>query len=312
MSEYRPVPNAAALVLVTLAAQAGCLLLLVLSQFGQNPLPALPLAEIAFFGALFVAPALALAHRLHAAALAGAVVAAALANALAALLLAPLGGEAAYLLAPATALAGALGLRALASARTGDMLAAMTVYVGCTLLANYTLDAFLPLGDLFLVNVGTLFFGITFTQRDRVHRFGRSRVYAMIAVAAVLNVVVALSLTPDLGEVLGRGVWAALVETDLRYVAVGFLAILVSETADTEIYGRLLDRSWLVRVASSNGVSAPLDTVIFTVLAFAGQPWATAAVLAKIIATDVVVKYLSSMVAAVRILRRRRTGVAAS
>src|SRR5690606_34935830 len=144
----------------------------------------------------------------------------------------------------------------------------------CTLLANYTLDSFLPLGDFFLLNVGTLFFGITFTQRDRVHRYGRRAVYLTILVAASANVVLAASLG-----------------TPLRYVAVSFLSIVLAESADTEIFQRLRDRRWLTRVASSNAVSAPLDTLIFTLLAFWGEDFATPAWLTQVIVTDVLVKY---------------------
>jgi uncharacterized PurR-regulated membrane protein YhhQ (DUF165 family) len=173
--------------------------------------------------------------------------------------------------------------------------------VVATVLANYTFDSFIPLGgfDLangwfldrfeFLVNVGTLFFGITFTQRDRVHRFGREAVYSMILVAAIANVLMSLHLG-----------------TPLRYVFVGFLAIVLSETADTEIFARLRGRPWFARVASSNAVSAPLDTVIFTVLAFVGQSFATPTWMLQVIVTDILVKYSSGLLAAVQIAGRHR------
>ena len=107
----------------------------------------------------------------------------------------------------------------------------------------------------------------------------------MILVAAAANVALALTLG-----------------TPLRYVAVGFLAIILSETVDTEIYQRLLDRRWLTRVASSNAVSAPLDTLIFTLLAFAGEPFATAMWMLQVIVTDVIVKFGASMVATLRLV----------
>ena len=170
----------------------------------------------------------------------------------------------------------------------GLMLGAMSVYTVATVLANFTLDAFLPVGPWFLVNVGTLFFGITFTQRDRVHRYGRPVVYATIVTAALANVLAALALA-----------------TPLRFVAVSFLAIVISEAADTEIYQRLLARRWWVRVASSNAVSAPIDTTLFTVLAFAGAPFATLTWMLQVITTDVLVKYGSGMLAALTLLRGR-------
>ncbi len=268
---------------LTLIAQAGCLLLLRLSQFGQNPFPELPLAVVALVGALFTAPLYHLGRRLDRGLLPPVLLAAVGLNLAASSVLTGISSASPlYLLAPATGVGLALLLQVLPR---GPMLAAMTVYLVCTLLANYTFDSFLPLGDFFLVNVGTFFFGITFTQRDRVHRHGRRSVYAMILVAAAANVALALTLG-----------------TPLRYVAVGFLAIILSETADTEIYQRLLDRRWLTRVASSNAVSAPLDTLIFTLLAFAGEPFATAMWMLQVIVTDVIVKFGASMVAALRLV----------
>jgi uncharacterized PurR-regulated membrane protein YhhQ (DUF165 family) len=274
---------------LTLTAQAACLLLLRLSQFGQNPFPELPLVVVAMVGALFSAPLYHLARRLDPNLLPPALLAAVGLNLmLSAVLTGTSSASPYFLLAPATGIALALLLRAIPR---GPMVAAMTVYVVCTLLANYTFDSFLPLGDFFLVNVGTFFFGITFTQRDRVHQYGRRSVYLMILLAAAANVALALTLG-----------------TPLRYVAVGFLAIVLSETADTEIYQRLLNRRWLTRVASSNAVSAPLDTLIFTVLAFAGEPFATTLWMVQVIATDVVVKFAASMVAALRLVVEPRAG----
>ncbi|MDZ7800152.1 MAG: VUT family protein [Trueperaceae bacterium] len=253
-----------------------------MAGFGQDPADRLPWAELAFFGALFgdaLAGPLRRQGRLGAVTLAS--------GAAVCLLLGVTLLPARDLAAPGVALASGL-LLALPSARRAEMWGAISVYTASTLLANYTFDAFLPLGDWFLVNVGTLFFGVTFTQRDRVHRFGRAVVYRMIVLAAVANVAAALT-----------------VGTPLRYVAVGFLAIVASESADTEIYQRMLRHPWLARVASSNAVSAPLDTILFTVLAFAGAPFATLSWMGQVITTDVLVKYASSMATAFGLLAGR-------
>ena len=267
---------------IVLLILIGCPTLLLLSGFGQDPLPYLPTSAIPFLAGL-AAGLLRMLLSAYSVGRQAALVAVAAAAAL--LLHAVAGWPAQYLLAPATALL--LAVLFLLVPR-GHMLAEMTVYTSATVLANYTLDAFIPVGGLFLVNVGTFFFGITFTQRDRVHKYGRRNVYTMILVAAVANVLAALSL-----------------DTPLRYVGVAFLAIIVSETVDTEIYQRLLHRPWLVRVASSNAVSAPLDSTIFTVLAFLGEPFATANWIFRVIFTDVLVKYASSIVVALPRFRRR-------
>ena len=275
----------AVLTAAALLAGAGPALLLWLAGFGQEPPERLPWLAVAMFGAIFtgVLHDIGAVRRgpLSAFVVLGAAAAAAT-------VLTPF-GDPRYLISPLVAAGLALG----AARRTRPgLIAAATVYTACTLLANYTLDSFLPLGDFFLLNVGTLFFGITFTQRDRVHRYGRRAVYLTILVAASANVVLAASLG-----------------TPLRYVAVSFLSIVLAESADTEIFQRLRDRRWLTRVASSNAVSAPLDTLIFTLLAFWGEDFATPAWLTQVIVTDVLVKYGSGIVAALGVLAVLRSAL---
>lgn len=277
-------------VLLGLLLGAGPSVLALLSRYGPTPVESIPLLAAALFGVLFVgsiydvtAPFGARVRTLRLGVIG---VTAATAAGLATLF--PL-GEWRYLLAPATALLLSAGTYRLGARRAG-LAAAGLVYVAATLLANFTLDSFIPVGDFFLVNVGTLFFGLTFTQRDRLHRYGRRTVYAMILAAATTNVVLAASLG-----------------TPLRFVVVSFVTILLAEAADTEVYQRLLARRWLVRVASSNAVSAPLDTVLFTLLAFWGQPYATAGWLTQVIVTDVLVKYAAGILAAVGMLALLRS-----
>lgn len=283
----RPHPiarRAAPIAVLATAAAAGpflATLLHALAQYGSAPPVLLPFPVLALVGVLLAAPLAAAAARLPTGvAVAAAAAAAAIGAGIAASLDLPLRDLATV----PVALAVALALRALPG-RRAELYAAALVFVGATVLANFTLDSFLPFGDFFLVNVGTLFFGITFTQRDRLHRFGRPVVYRVIALAAVANVLAAWS-----------------VGTPWRYVAVSFLVILVAEAADTEVYHRLLHRRWFARVAGSNAVSAPLDTVLFTVLAFAGAPFASAGWMTQVIVTDVLVKYGASLLAAITVL----------
>ncbi|MEX2535448.1 MAG: VUT family protein [Trueperaceae bacterium] len=290
----RPVFSVALFITLSVAAQAGCLLLLWLSSFGQNPFPQLPLPMILMFGALAAGPLESLTASVPWRRFAWMLIAAVVANAAYfAAMSAADAGSWRYLAAPGAALLLVTLLRGL-SAYWSALLSSMSVYIVATVLANYTFDSFIPVGDFFLINVGTFFFGITFTQRDRVHRFGRRWVYAMILAAAVSNVLMSLHLG-----------------TPLRYVFVGFLAIMLSETADTEVYARLLHRPWFTRVASSNAVSAPLDTLIFTVLAFAGAGFATFGWMVQVIVTDILVKYTSGLLAAVQIVTDRRKPAAA-
>ncbi len=175
---------------------------------------------------------------------------------------------------------------------SAPMLAAMSVYIVCTLLANFTFDSFLALPVYGQLSVGTLFFGVTFTQRDRVHSFGKSRAYQMIAVAACAN----LALSAYLG-------------IPLRFLLAGFLAILISETADTEVYGRLVKRGWLTRVLTSNAFSIPLDSVTFTAIAFAGT--LSVATMGEIVFADILAKTVVGFLAAAHVLRRGAVRTAA-
>jgi uncharacterized PurR-regulated membrane protein YhhQ (DUF165 family) len=155
----------------------------------------------------------------------------------------------------------------------------MSIYIIAVLAANYTATWFFPLPIFGMVSVGTLIFGITFTQRDRVHRYGRKAVYAMIMLAAV-----------------GMVLESLLLEVPWRIILASFIAIVLSEAADTEIYHQLLHRSWLQRVTGSNLVSIPLDSLLFNLIAFMGvfEP----AMLVAIIFGEIVTKFTTGALAA--------------
>jgi queuosine precursor transporter len=129
------------------------------------------------------------------------------------------------------------------------------IYILAVLGANYTATWFIDLPVIGSVAaVGTFIFGVTFTQRDRLHRYGRPAVYFTIAAAAIANVIL-----------------CAVLNIPVRIILASFVAIILSETADTEIYQRLLEKPWMVRVSGSNAVSVPLDTMIFYGIAFLGD-----------------------------------------
>ena len=155
------------------------------------------------------------------------------------------------------------------------------LYVLSILLANLTLNRFIALPLYGQLSVGTIFFAAVFTLRDRIHRHGLKAVYLAIGLALAVNTLAAF-----------------FTGTPWRFIGASFLAILVGELADTGVYQRLLHRSWWVRVLSSNAVSVPLDSVLFTLLAFYGSmSWN---MIFQIIFADIVVKYLIAAALAVR------------
>jgi len=160
-------------------------------------------------------------------------------------------------------------------------------YVAVVAVSNLLVDKFIDLGAFGLLSAGTITFGITFTIRDLAHQasvragLGRRPVFLMIGVAAVVNVLVAMATN-----------------TPARFLVASFLAILISEGIDTEIYHRLRSRSWLVRVLSSNAVSVPLDSFIFTIVAFFGVEGYDAITMLQIVQADLIFKFLVGTVLA--------------
>lgn len=163
------------------------------------------------------------------------------------------------------------------------------IYIVTTLAANYTATWFIHFPFFGQVSVATFIFGITFTARDRVHsRLGRKNVYRMIAVAAGLNLLV---------TAFGGVEW--------RIVVASLIAIVLAETADTEIYQHFITNSWGMRVLKSNSVSIPLDSLLFNLIAFAGI--FSSIEIASIIFGEIVVKGLVSALTALRPLEYIRS-----
>jgi queuosine precursor transporter len=213
----------------------------------------------------------------------------------------PLQGTWMYLLAPLVALGLSLVMQTTLRERA-SLWVAILVYVVCTVLANYTLDSFIPvplqipaLEFTGQINVGTLFFGMIFTQRDRIHQFGRKYAYWAIGLAIVANVLAALYL-----------------QTPWRYIAVGFLALSLSELTDTQVYQRFIKRNWWTRVATSNAVSIPIDATIFTVLAFWGEAFATPTWMIQVIVTDIIVKLIIGFIVALGVWQTRTVDTTSS
>lgn len=129
---------------------------------------------------------------------------------------------------------------------------------------------------------GTFIFALTFTLRDMIHkRLGREWARAAIGAAAALNVLLAVYLffisrlpSPDFFA-LGDS-WNAIFAIVPAITIGSIVAELASELTDTEVYHFWKTRfprapQWS-RVLASNFVSLPVDTVIFTLLAFVLLP----------------------------------------
>jgi uncharacterized PurR-regulated membrane protein YhhQ (DUF165 family) len=83
-----------------------------------------------------------------------------------------------------------------------------------------------------------------------------------------------------------------------RIVAASLIAIVLAESADTEIYQHFISNTWGMRVLKSNSVSIPLDSLLFNLIAFAGI--FSTMELASIIFGEIVFKAAVSAVTALR------------
>jgi uncharacterized integral membrane protein (TIGR00697 family) len=132
----------------------------------------------------------------------------------------------------------------------------------------------------FSIDVGTFVYPFTFTLRDMVHKLlGRGAARAVIVAAGVINLVMAgmfafaAWLPPDPTWPLQRE-FAAVLTPVWRIVAASIVAEVASEFTDTEIYHlwvtRVTRRHQWARVLVSNGISVPLDSLLFSWGAFGG------------------------------------------
>jgi uncharacterized integral membrane protein (TIGR00697 family) len=125
----------------------------------------------------------------------------------------------------------------------------------------------------FSIDAGTFIYPITFTLRDLVHkRLGKQAARMVIILAAGINLFMALFLQfaawlpQDSTWGLGNE-FAAILGPVWRIVIASIIAEVIAELIDTEVYhfwvSRITRRYQWARVLISNGVSIPIDSLIF-------------------------------------------------
>ncbi len=178
------------------------------------------------------------------------------------------------------------------------------LYVSFQVIANVlsTKIALLPLLH-WSVDGGTIIYPLTFTLRDFVHKsLGKAKARQIVLLAAGVNVLAALlfiliaNITPDPAwpyqqafENILLPVW--------RITLASIIAQVISELLDTEIFSRVYKRfDDLGAVLASNSIALVVDSIIFSVIAFAGA--LPMSVVWQIILTNIAVKFVFSLISA--------------
>ncbi len=177
------------------------------------------------------------------------------------------------------------------------------MYVAAQMLADITALRILSIGGL-SVSGGTLIYPITFTLRDLVHKvssaaIARILIFASAGInlfmAGLFWLVSALPADPNVGPQAEFGLVLAPV---FRIAIASIIAEVVSELIDTEMYEvwvrRFAQRWQWGRVLASNAVSVPVDTALFTVLAFWGV--LSTEVMLGLFASNMLVKFAVTFV----------------
>ena len=154
------------------------------------------------------------------------------------------------------------------------------------------------------IDAGTFIYPITFTLRDLAHKtLGIAATRALIFTAAAVNIIMAVAFwfaaqlpaDPSAGP---QAAFAAVLSPVWRIVFASIVAEVTAELVDTEVYQwwvkRVTTRHQWARVLASNAVSVPLDSVLFVVIAFAGE--LPGAVIGSIILSNILVKGATTLV----------------
>lgn len=154
-------------------------------------------------------------------------------------------------------------------------------YIACQLIADIGATKFVEIAGV-VMPAGTFVFALSFTLRDMIHkRLGKDWAKAAIISAAGLNIFLSGYLW--IMSLLDAPVWFALGDSWNAIFAIvpaitlgSIAAELISQLTDTGIYTLWVNKfprapQW-TRVLASNFVSIPVDSVVFSVLAFTFLP----------------------------------------
>jgi len=154
------------------------------------------------------------------------------------------------------------------------------------------------------IDAGTFIYPLTFTLRDMVHKVAGIKIARMLILAAAgINLLMALffrlvsALPPDLA-VGPQTEFAIILAPVWRIVGASIIAEVISELIDTEGYRfwveRVTQKHQWARVLVSNALSIPVDSFIFSFLAFWGVM--PTAVVLSIFFSNMIIKGITTLI----------------
>lgn len=179
-------------------------------------------------------------------------------------------------------------------------------YVAAQVLANVASSkiAMVP-GTMWATDGGTIVYPLTFTLRDMLHKSLGKRVARQVVVAAGLFSLFATFVFWVVGKLPGDPAWAGnqmayeiILLPVLRITTASVVAQVVSELVDTEVFSIVMHKFMLMGdtlgVLFSNLISLVVDSLLFTLIAFAGN--VPVRVLVQIMLTNMFIKLVMSVV----------------
>jgi uncharacterized integral membrane protein (TIGR00697 family) len=135
----------------------------------------------------------------------------------------------------------------------------------------------------FVMDAGFIY-SLTFTWRDLIHKqLGKKAAITTIWLTAAINLLAALYFQwvvnlpsePSWALAGGQSAWQFLFGLQFRIVIGSIITALVAELIDTAVYHFWVDgigknKPQWTRVAISNSISIPVDSILFPLIAFAG------------------------------------------
>ena len=156
----------------------------------------------------------------------------------------------------------------------------------------------------FSIDAGTFIYPLTFTLRDMVHKVAGIKIARMLILAAAgINLFMALffkiaAILPADLTVGPQSEFALVLTPVWRIVGASIVAEVISELIDTEGYRFWVEKvtrkyQW-ARVLVSNALSIPIDSFIFSFLAFWGNM--PGAVVLSIFFSNMIIKGITTLI----------------